>query len=390
MTIFVGENNSGKTYLASLLWGVLSQRRPQRPEIEALPTWPAQQAWWQEHGSDPSPELDAGDLARHLRLLNEDLASRRESLIRHLLGSDTARIDRVELIATGAPFPVVTRELPLQGARHRDGARNLWSWVNETIFTSDTIAFSLPFLPASRSGLMLAYRALTAWLYENMEGRARIHLTYPVRRWLASLADPPIDSARFTEEASFLEREVLDGIIERREGPVDDYVYRPSASPEEALPLHVTSSLVAELTPIVLTLRHALQLPWFFLEEPEAHLHPRAQRILAQVLVRLVRAGVRVVLTTHSVDFCQQINNFIRLGEHPRREELQGELGYAPQDYLRREEVAGYQFTRAHGETEVSRLEMTPEGLVMPTFNDELLRLAREVEALRIDEPAAI
>jgi predicted ATPase len=51
------------------------------------------------------------------------------------------------------------------------------------------------------------------------------------------------------------------------------------------------------------------------IEEPEAHLHPAAQTDMAKTIARLVRAGVRVLVTTHSDYMLQEIGNLIREGE---------------------------------------------------------------------------
>ena len=42
-------------------------------------------------------------------------------------------------------------------------------------------------------------------------------------------------------------------------------------------------------------------------EEPEVHLHPGAQRVLAGVIARAVRRGTQVVLTTHSLEFIDDL-----------------------------------------------------------------------------------
>jgi hypothetical protein len=112
------------------------------------------------------------------------------------------------------------------------------------------------------------------------------------------------------------------------------------------------------------------------------------QRIIAQTLVRLVRRGVAVWVTTHSENFCQQINNFIKLGEHPERARLQKELGYEEGEYLRQEEVAGYQFNLTpSGHSVVTELAKSKQGLTMPTFNDPLRKLALETLELERDLP---
>ena len=74
--------------------------------------------------------------------------------------------------------------------------------------------------------------------------------------------------------------------------------------------------MVSELAPVVLFLRGAVSPgDMLIIEEPEAHLHPGAQTQMAKTLARLVRAGVRVVVTTHSDWLLMEIANLMREGE---------------------------------------------------------------------------
>ena len=50
------------------------------------------------------------------------------------------------------------------------------------------------------------------------------------------------------------------------------------------------------------------------IEEPEAHLHPAAQTHVAVALARLVRAGLRVIITTHGEWLLKEIGNLMREG----------------------------------------------------------------------------
>jgi predicted ATPase len=43
------------------------------------------------------------------------------------------------------------------------------------------------------------------------------------------------------------------------------------------------------------------------LEEPEAHLHPAAMALVAKAIVNAVRSGTQVVLTTHSLEFLDEL-----------------------------------------------------------------------------------
>ena len=116
-----------------------------------------------------------------------------------------------------------------------------------------------------------------------------------------------------------LEDRVLDGAVRQDRGDTDypTFSYRPRGWKDD-LPLMQTSSMVSELAPVVLYLRHIVQ-PGdvLIIEEPESHLHPAMQAEFARELARLVRAGVRIILTTHSEWFVEQISNLVRLSELP-------------------------------------------------------------------------
>lgn len=48
-----------------------------------------------------------------------------------------------------------------------------------------------------------------------------------------------------------------------------------------------------------------------YFEEPEAHLHPGAQRSLMEIIAYLIQHGVQVLLTTHSPYILYAVNNFL-------------------------------------------------------------------------------
>lgn len=58
-----------------------------------------------------------------------------------------------------------------------------------------------------------------------------------------------------------------------------------------------------------------------YVEEPEIHLHPEAERRVVELLGVLVHHGIRVVITTHSLTVLQSVNNLLlRSKLAPRRD----------------------------------------------------------------------
>jgi hypothetical protein len=81
--------------------------------------------------------------------------------------------------------------------------------------------------------------------------------------------------------------------------------------------------------------RHRLAEPFtLYVEEPEIHLHPAAERAVIEVLAYLVTRGFRVVLTTHSLPVLYTLNNLMvasRLDpEHLKKAKVAPELRIDP------------------------------------------------------------
>lgn len=139
-----------------------------------------------------------------------------------------------------------------------------------------------------------------------------------------------------------LENEVLRGEIEVRKSIVGypEFRYRPHKS-EQALRMSQSSSMVSELAPLVFFLRGIVRPgDTLIIEEPEAHLHPAAQTKVALTVARLVRAGVRVIITTHSDWLLEQIGNLVREGEVMKLKKNKAE----PATWLTKEEVGAWWF----------------------------------------------
>ena len=142
--------------------------------------------------------------------------------------------------------------------------------------------------------------------------------------------------ARVSETlAKRLENDVLRGTIEIGSvgGGYPNFSYRPDGW-AELLPLMRASSMVSELAPVVLYLRHFVS-PGdvLVIEEPESNLHPAMQVAFTRQLAALVRAGIRVIVTTHSEWLLQELANLVRasqLSEAERAGIAGGEVALDP------------------------------------------------------------
>ena len=194
------------------------------------------------------------------------------------------------------------------------------------------------YLPAGRAGLMHSHTVVVTSLIQR-SSRVMPHYeeTSPLLSGVHSDFIEKLVTFRSSQErdrksdrvlAKSLEEEILRGEVRGNSSPTGNpfYSYRPDGHKDEML-LNQASSMVSELAPVVLYLRHAVQ-PGdvLIIEEPESHLHPGMQAAFTRQLAAAVRAGVRVMLTTHSDYVLEELANLVRMSELPeeRRADLKG------------------------------------------------------------------
>ena len=373
LTVFIGPSNTGKSYLAILIYALHSlfpagmfriRNHMARWREGVMPTADAMKRldeWINKVSLDfdgPLPE----ELASVVRSVLEDASSGdalREEIVRcfgvgsrakRLIRSGSSRGANIVLqrgpfrfdlslmgrshrfsatIPTDAPLSIDSSVRTQESDRPRFLAVDLVTSVAESVIPQVVGELSRPafYLPADRAGVMHAHRVVVSALIERSASaglRSAPHiptLSGVLADFLEQLISlderESLTSRPGTDSAKEIEQDMLSGAIrlDLSETRYPSFFYRPNGWKED-LPLLNTSSMVTELAPVVLYLRHLVgRGDTLIIEEPESHLHPEMQAAFARQLARLARSGVHVIVTTHSEWLLDQLANLVRMSE---------------------------------------------------------------------------
>ena len=227
-------------------------------------------------------------------------------------------------------------EEELKDARRRKTvALDFLALVSEMVLPSAVGLLHLPayYLPADRTGVMHAHSVVVSALIANaptagLRPAARTQMLSGV---LADFLEQLIEIDRRgprsrkhrLELGKEIEEGILGGSVQVERSTAIDYPrfsYRPEGWKDD-LSLANASSMVSELAPVVLYLRHIVEPDnVLIVEEPESHLHPAMQVEFTRQLAVLVNKGIRVIVTTHSEWLLEELANIVRRSALPEAE----------------------------------------------------------------------
>lgn len=423
MMFFIGDNNSGKSYLLSLLYGLLRMEpsdlinRNTKGKRMAFPELDRLISAFPENSSFVVGEKEFEIIVEFINILMEDY---KDSLIKKMLG-DNVTIGKLRFEIPYFPVEVsVSKGLDTSKLLITSFSEDKLSFElfhdqistlrqlfeNEDIILlliiPSLIKFAIAksmglgkeiryplapvFFPVSRTGFMLTYKTLMAQAIEDQFNPSAKNeklnmLTLPERDFLKNLSQLNVrmktDDESRLKIASFIQKELIEGSLKVSDLPVADIVYCPGNDSSVQLPLFVSSGVVTELTPILLQLLYGRRNNCIMIEEPEICLHPGLQQKMARMLVKMANAGFSVMVTTHSDIIMQHVNNMIILNRHASRDEIMDDLGYDMDDILDSDDVSVYQFSKnpETGRTRIQKLNVGKYGFELPTFINALDKL---------------
>lgn len=158
----------------------------------------------------------------------------------------------------------------------------------------------------------------------------------------------------YVELASLLEI-IIGGSIylpEQEQGLQREIIFQ--ASNNDSLELQATSSMVKELSSLVLYLRYLAEPgDWLIIDEPEMNLHPEAQVKVMEFLTVLANSGLHVLITTHSPNMIDHLANLVRAAEYEEGDQAviaQEFFLQRPEAFIAQDNVSIYLVD--HGKTE--------------------------------------
>ncbi len=178
--------------------------------------------------------------------------------------------------------------------------------------------------------------------------------------------------------ADVIENEILHGKISiSDQGEVQ---FSPDNASDVVLPVHLSASLIKTLSGLIIYLRHQANLnDLIIIDEPELNLHPDNQIRLARIIARLINAGFRIIISTHSDYIIRELNNLIMLSSDKTEiKEIAKRNKYKNDEMILPEKVGAYLFNfNSNDNTKVivENLTVDENGFEVKTIDDAINKL---------------
>lgn len=420
LTLFVGDNNSGKSYLLSLIWAIYAAGPGSVVFSNLLEL--LEKDYKQLYEDVKSLILKAAEGYQNeiklpsktcVEILNAMLERNKDKFVAEIFNSRQIKIGKLSVTA-GQEFEVTIEGRKTEHGVDVSGKEDVFGIVFQKrsieddlgrvvkiVFSEMLLRFfqgsvefhsqNTVYLPAARTGFMLAKSIINkvgrqvAYDVSGFQDREEIlPFTKPIIHFLDMMEGMSLEhKTEYGEVVEWMENAMTHGRIQYgKELNGQEIRYLPKGS-EESLPLRTTSAVVTELTPLLLLLKYRSYLRAVCYEEPEMCLHPRLQQEMGRLLIRLVNQGLSVIATTHSDIIVQHINNMCRMKEMDSPKNLMERLGLSENDVIDLQKIAIYQFTDMGEYSTVEKVEPMDGEFQVETFSNALMDILEQTSEVQ-------
>lgn len=417
-TLFIGDNNSGKSYLASLIWYIQSsnllifdmyrQYKNEYKEYKFLNDLCNKII----NNEKFEIKIDNNIIDECIELFNIMLKNRKNKILEELFNFKDIKIDKLMVYKADIDYNIKINSNILENESKKNklfnikfkysyGRRQIISEIRgndikKRIFFTlfeviiDIILFSTRyfnklFLPVARTGFLLLKdivmdKAFDTLFNDKLEKKENIKLTKPLENFIRKLSMLRSEDEKNNNIINFIENDIIKGKIYLDNMPSPQVHYKSNNSDMD-FQMHVSSAVITELVPLILFLKYD-NYKDIIMEEPEISLHPYLQQQLTRAFIKLVNSGKNILITTHSDTIVQHINNMIKLNanEKKRQKKLMEKYKYDEDDIISEDKIRMYQFDAKEDGTEVKALESSKYGFEAPTFNEILIKISKEIQ----------
>lgn len=414
LTLLVGDNNGGKSYLLSLIWGLRNSDCIRAMfwhsrKIEHLPLFSKINRQITDlFDMNKKDTVEAFKIIatsdEFVEFFNELLTIEKDRFVTHIFNSDKINIDNIYIDISETDklkIDLFKNAKDSMSIRYPDGMMVFPQGVSSHIdivvreilliivnyFLGADDNDNNVYLPAARTGFVLSKSAINQYsrsvaydIYSDKKITNRSALfTKPILHFLSSLESESVKDNKYKDIVNFIEENMSNGEIKYINEESKEIGYTPKGM-NETFPLMITSALVTELAPLILILKNYSNLNYICYEEPEMCLHPKYQAIMARVLINLVNKNINIIATTHSDIILQHINNMGVLTNLD--EEIQNKIfekfGFTKNDLIKFDNVNVYQMKVENGKTIVTKIEYQDNGFDVHTFTDALKMILKQ------------
>ena len=378
--LFAGDNSTGKTYAATFLYTLILElrqylkenrnllplkRRPQSDaegSIEANDLFKLFDSFLKEK---KAPIVSSMKLNVRSNTFKCKIVTSKEELEQELLNKEVSD-PNMSIVKKAQSF-----DYQLRGWNDEGLLPNMESQLITSLFFDGI--FGAKMFTAERSGIY-TFGKLFSQLRNSNE---QLYLSYskPIADELTDYADIVIQRTRhsgyYQKFANEIEKMIFPGKLNVSEkGEVSCNV-----ADDTNLDINESSSAIKALAPLVFYLRHSAdKFNVLFVDEPELNLQPQNQIHLARIFVKMINAGLRMVISTHSDYIVREINNMIMadgLNSYNNNKDDETFIKYKNNSWcLSPDKFAIYLFKNINGKVKVDSLPVKRDGIIIPSFDE--------------------